>query len=156
MASTLKKVVVRRFDRESLSGFVNPLSYLQSHEIEVLRPEGSVARVPYSELKDVCFVRDFDAEPETSRVFNTRPKLEGLWARMMFRDGEVRDGILANNLLSWDIHGFTVIPPEPDSNNQRVFVPRAALRSMQVLGVVGSPLRPRKKKGEVEGQSKLF
>jgi hypothetical protein len=27
--STAKKVVVRRFDRETLTGFVNPFSYLQ-------------------------------------------------------------------------------------------------------------------------------
>jgi hypothetical protein len=39
-----------------------------------------------------------------------------------------------------------VTPPESDANNQRVFVPRQALRSIQVLGVVGSPLRTRRKK----------
>jgi hypothetical protein len=65
---------------------------------------------------------------------------------MMFRDGEVMDGILPNNLLVWEISGFTVTPPEPDSNNQRVFVPRSALKNIQILGVVGSPLRTRKKK----------
>ena len=56
------------------------------------------------------------------------------------------DGILPNNLLAWDIAGFTVTPPEPDANNQRVFVPRQALKSIQVLGVVGSPLRPEAEK----------
>ena len=53
---------------------------------------------------------------------------------MVFADGEVMDGIMANNLLGWDVAGFTVTPPEPDSNNQRVFVPRQALKTMQVLG----------------------
>jgi hypothetical protein len=65
---------------------------------------------------------------------------------MSFRDGEVLDGILPNNLLSWDIAGYMVTPPESDANNQRVFVPRQALRSIQVLGVVGSPLRGKRKK----------
>ena len=157
MASTAKKVVVRRFDRDSLSGFVNPLQYLQPLQLELLRPDGSLALVPYGDVKDVCFVRDFDAEPESARIFLTRPKLEGLWARMVFRDGEVQDGILPNNLLVWDLYGYTVTPPEPDSNNQRVFIPRQALRSIQVLGVVGSPIsvKKRKKAAEIE-QPTLF
>ena len=74
-----------------------------------------------------------------------------------FRDGEVMDGILPNNLLAWEIAGFTVTPPEPDANNQRVFVPRQALQSIQVLGVVGSPLRPKRKKAApLQDQPSLF
>jgi hypothetical protein len=145
-SSTAKKVVVRRFDRENLTGFVNSLSYLQPHNLELLTPEGSLVLLPYEDVKSVCFVKDFEAEAEPRRVFLTRPKLEGLWVRMLFRDGEVLDGILPNNLLAWEIAGFTVTPPEPDANNQRVFVPRSALKSIQVLGVVGSPLRVKKKK----------
>jgi hypothetical protein len=145
-SSTAKKVVVRRFDRENLTGFVNSLTYLQPHNLELLTPEGSLVLLPYEDVKSVCFVKDFEAEAESRRVFLTRPKLEGLWVRMLFRDGEVLDGILPNNLLAWEFAGFTVTPPEPDANNQRVFVPRSALKSIQVLGVVGSPLRVKKKK----------
>lgn len=145
-ASTAKKVIVRRFDRENLIGYINPLSYLQPQGLELLKPDGALVVVPYGELKSVSFVKDFDAEAEPARVFLTRPRLEGLWARMVFRDGEVMDGILPNNLLSWEVAGFTVTPPESDSNNQRVFVPREALRSIQILGVVGSPLKGRRKK----------
>jgi hypothetical protein len=145
-SSTVKKVVVRRFDRENLLGFVNPFSYLQPSAIEILTPGGSLVLLPYEDVKSVCFVKDFEAEAESRRIFMTRPKLEGLWVRMLFRDGEILDGILPNNLLAWEIAGFTVTPPEPDANNQRVFVPRSALKSIQVLGVVGSPLRPKRKK----------
>lgn len=156
-SSTVKKVVVRRFDRENLLGFVNPFSYLQPSAIEILSPEGSLVLLPYDEVRSVCFVKDFEAEAEPRRIFMTRPKLEGLWVRMLFRDGEILDGILPNNLLAWEIAGFTVTPPEPDANNQRVFVPRSALKSIQVLGVVGSPLRPkRKKSGPAPDQPTLF
>ena len=155
--STNKMVVVRRFDRENLSGYVNPLSYLQPHNVELLKPDGALVRLPYEEVKSVCFVKDFEAEAESRRIFLTRPKLEGLWVRMQFRDGEIMDGILPNNLLVWDISGFTVTPPEPDANNQRVFVPRSALRSIQVLGVVGSPLRSKRKKAAAPSdQQTLF
>jgi hypothetical protein len=156
-SSTAKKVVVRRFDRENLTGFVNLFTYLQPAAVELLKPDGTLILLPYEEVKSVCFVKDFEAEAESRRIFMTRPKLEGLWVRMVFRDGEVMDGVLPNNLLGWDVAGFSVTPPEPDANNQRVFVPRPALKSIQVLGVVGSPLRTKRKKTTPAGdQPTLF
>jgi hypothetical protein len=156
-SSTAKKVVVRRFDRENLTGFVNVFSYLQPNAVEILKPDGTLVLLPYDEVKSVCFVKDFETETETGKIFMTRPKLEGVWVRMLFRDGEVLDGIMPNNLLAWDITGFTVTPPEPDSNNQRIFVPRSALQNIQVLGVVGSPLRAKRKKaGQASDQPTLF
>ena len=156
-SSTAKKVIVRRFERESVSGFVNQFSYLQPQAIELLTPEGSLALLPYAEVRSVAFVKDFEEDSEQRRVFLTRPKLEGLWVRMVFRDGEVLDGILPNNLLAWESTGFTVTPPEPDGNHQKVFVPREALKSIQILGVVGSPLRGKLKKAVKSGdQPSLF
>src|SRR5271165_7096587 len=104
---------------------------------------GSVNVVPYDEVKLVCFVRDFQqGEPRKElRLFTTRPKLEGLWLRMYFRDGDAMDGLLSNNLLQLETYGFSVIPPDPGFQNQRVFVPKSALRTIQVMGVIGSPLR---------------
>jgi hypothetical protein len=154
--STAKKVVVRRFERETLTGFVNPFSYLQPQNIEILRPDGSLMLLPYGEVRSVSFVKDFEGGEERPRVFLNRPKQEGLWVRMVFLDGEVMDGILPNNLLSWEAAGITVTPPEPDSNSQRVFVPRTALRSVQVLGVVGSPLRAKRRKAPAVDQPTLF
>jgi hypothetical protein len=155
--STTKKAIVRRFDKEPLAGYVNPLSYLQLTGVELLSADGNVALVPYEEVRSVCFVRDLDAPAEAGRqLFNTRPKMEGLWVSLHFRDGEVMEGMLVNNLLQLEQQGFSVIPPDPNGNNQRVFVPRAALRSVEVLGVVGSPLKRRKLKGAPEGQIELF
>ncbi len=142
-ASTSKKVVIRRFDREPLKGFVNPQSYLQADGLELLSTNGVLAKVPYEDVKAVCFVRDFNAEePSTERrTFASRPKNFGLWVRMRFRDGEVMDGLFPNNLLQWEAQGYTFVPPNPSSNNQKVFVPRMAVTEVQVLAVVGSPLR---------------
>ncbi len=155
--STTKKAVIRRFDREALAGYVNPLSFQQPDGVELLSADGNVSVVPYDDIKTVSFVREFGAGDESTRlVFNTRPKMEGLWIRFQFRDGEVMEGVMPNNLLPLDPHGFTVIPPDPYSNHQRVFVPRAALRSVEVLGVVGSPLKKRKEKLPAKEQIGLF
>jgi hypothetical protein len=156
--STSKKVRISRFEREPLLGFVNPLTYLRPTGVELLTPDGDYSVVPYDEVKAVQFVKDFEPpDPATERkVFNTRPKMDGLWVRVKFRDGEVMDGILANNLLAMESHGFSVVPPDPYSNNQRLFLPRAALVELQVLGVVGSPLRRRKPKPVPKEQIGLF
>jgi hypothetical protein len=155
--STTKKAILRRFEKEPLAGYVNPISFLQPTGIEVLSAEGRVTTVPYEEIKTVSFVRDFEGSGDAGRrVFNTRPKIEGLWLSLEFRDGEVLEGILPNDLLQLEPFGFTVVPPDSYSNNQRVFVPRAALRSAEVLGVVGSPLRRRRAKAVPKEQIGLF
>lgn len=156
-ASTTKKALVRRFDREPLQAFVNPIEYLQKDGIEIISPAGAVVFIGYYDLKNVCFVKDFAIPAEPAKQFQTRPKMDGLWVRMKYRDGEVMDGILPNNLLQWDRYGYSLIPPEPYSNNQRVFVPREALTDIHVLGVVGSPLtKGTRKKRVLIGQPTLF
>lgn len=157
-ASTNKRIIVRRFDREPVTGFVNPQSYLQQTGVEVLSQSGSVLLFPYTDIKALYFVRDFDNfEVESDpKVFNARPKMNGIWVRMRFRDGDVLEGLLANNLLLLDPFGFTVVPPGPAVSSQRVFVPRAALSDLQVLGVIGSPLRGRKPKPKPKEQIGLF
>jgi Family of unknown function (DUF6982) len=159
-ASTAKKVLIRRFERESLSGFVNPQAYLLPDGVELLTPSGDLAIIPYNDIKVVCFVKDFEVAPDSTekKVFNSRPKMDGLWVRMQLRDGEVMDGILSNNLLSLSPGGFSVVPPDAYSNNQHLFIPRAALTQIHVLGVVGSPLKTRKAKTKPvpEEQISLF
>jgi hypothetical protein len=142
-SSTNKKVHIQRFDRESLAGFVNPNTYLTGGGVELLLRSGTLHVVPYTEIKAVYFVRDFPVgEPDDRRAFLSRPKLDGLWVKLRFRDHDALEGVIPNNLLQIDASGFLIIPPD---STQRLFVPRAALLEVQVLGVVGSPLRTRKK-----------
>ncbi len=151
-------MLISRFDRESLSGFVSPATYLQPAGLEVLTLTGTLMMVPYLEVKTVAFVRDFDqGEPSRElRAFTARPKMAGLWVRMRFRDGDMLDGVLTNNLLLLDGIGFTVIPPDPGYQNQRIFIPKAALTQLEVLGVVGSALRSRKSQKPAKDQIELF
>jgi len=155
--STTKKVLVRRFERETAQGFASPQQYLQPAGIEILKTDGTTLLLPYREVKTVSFVRDFPAPgaPEDRKTFHTRPKMEGLWVRMLFRDHDLMEGILPNNLLQIDPYGFSFVPPDPYSNNQRIFVPREALRDIHVLGVVGGKAA-RTKKEEAKEQIRLF
>jgi hypothetical protein len=154
-----KKVLVARFDRESLQGFVQTPAGLEGDAVELLRPEGSLVRIPFAETKLVCFVRDFEAGEtwQDHRAFATRPKTAGLWVRFRLRDGDWLEGILPNNLLQIEAAGFSAVPAAPAVQNQRIFVPRLALAGVEVLGVIGSSLRrrPARKPGD-DGQLKMF
>jgi hypothetical protein len=155
-ASTTKKALLRRFDREALQGYINPVSFLQPGGVELLSEAGNVSLVPYAEIKTIAFVREFGASPGPERrAFLTRPKTAGLWVSLRFRDGETLEGVMPNNLLQLDPYGFTIIPPD-SSSNQRIFAPRSALVEVEVLGVIGSPLNRRKPKAAAKEQIGLF
>ncbi len=158
--STTKKVLVRRLDGQVIAGYTSPPTYQRPDGVEVLTRDGQVLLVAYKDLKAVYFVREFEpaASGEEKKIFQSRPKLEGLWVRMKFRDEDVLDGVLANDLLQLTDKGLTVTPPDPYSNNQRIFVPRLALVELTVLGVIGSPLsKPRRKRRAAEKeQIELF
>ena len=49
-------------------------------------------------------------EPER-KTFLSRPKLDGLWVRLRFRDEDVMEGIVANNLLELLDTGVRLTPP---------------------------------------------
>ena len=154
--SANKKVLVARFDREALQGFVQTPGGLQADALELLTPEGTLLQIPYSETKAVCFVRDFENTEswKRNRTFAARPKTAGLWIQLRFRDGDTMEGLIPNNLMQVEASGYSVIPPDPSFQNQRVFVPKEALESVQVLGVIGSPLRRRTKEGAAKDKDK--
>lgn len=154
--STTKKAVIRRYQRETLAGYINPASFLQPTGVELISEEGKALVAPYGEIKTVSFVREFSDADAGRKVFLARPKMEGLWVSLKFRDGEVLEGVLPNNLMQIDHYGFMIVPPDPSGRQQRVFVPRAALVSAEVLGVVGSPLKKRKPQPVAGGQIRLF
>ncbi|HTP90008.1 MAG TPA: hypothetical protein VMJ34_23845, partial [Bryobacteraceae bacterium] len=60
-ASTIKKVLVRRYDRETLAGHVNPAVYLLPEGVELVTTQGNSVIVPYPDVKSVAFVRDFES-----------------------------------------------------------------------------------------------
>jgi hypothetical protein len=157
-SSTNKKVLIARFDRAPLQGFVQTPEGLQADSVELLTPDGNLLRVPLSETKAVCFVRDFEntADWRKHRAFATRPKTSGLWVRLKFRDGDTIEGLLPNNLMLVEPGGYSVLPPDPTFQNQRMFVPRMALEGVEVLGVIGSPLRKRTKPPDKDDQIKMF
>jgi hypothetical protein len=132
----------------------------RSAEIDLLTPDGEHRSIRLQDMKSVYFVREFKDtfEPER-KTFLSRPKLDGLWVRLRFRDQDVMEGIVSNNLLDLLDTGVQLTPPDLHGNVLHMFIPRSALAEMKVLGVVGVARRsPQATKDmrAVEAQSKLF
>ena len=145
MSSTHKKVVVRKADRDSVNGYVAPSNFVVDGKLELLNTTGNVVAIDLRDIKAVYFVREFsDSDVFTRKTFTTRPRTEGLWVRLKFKDNEVIEGILPNDLTQNPPEGFLMNPPDLRSNTQRVFVPRTALTSVTVLAVIGAARRRRK------------
>ncbi|MGH9691861.1 MAG: DUF6982 domain-containing protein [Candidatus Acidiferrales bacterium] len=136
--STHKKVVVLLADGPPVQGYLNPTNLGKSPEIDLLTTSGEHQAVPLADIKCVYFVREFKEPFEPDRkAFMRRPKLDGLWVRLSFRDGDVSEGIVANDLLDLLDTGVQITPPDLRGNTLRMFIPRTALLEMKVLGVVG-------------------
>jgi len=145
MSSTHKKVIVHKADRDTVNGHVAPANFVVDGKLELLNTTGNVVAIDLRDIKAVYFVREFsDSETLTRKTFTTRPRTEGLWVRLKFKDSDVIEGILPNDLTQNPPEGFLMNPPDLRSNTQRVFVPRVALTSVTVLAVIGAARRRRK------------
>ncbi|MGC1619304.1 MAG: hypothetical protein WA765_12520 [Candidatus Acidiferrum sp.] len=137
-ASTHKKVVIVLADKKTLRGYLNPTRLGQSDPIDLLSPDGEHHEIPLDRVRSIYFVREFsdDFEPER-KAFLSRPKLDGLWLRLRYLDGETLEGVVPNDLLSVLDNGIQITPPDLNSSTDRIFIPRSALTELTVLGVVG-------------------
>ena len=145
MPSTHKKVVVRKIDRDSINGFVAPANFVHEGKLELLNTAGNAIAIDLREVKVVYFVREFgETESPSRKTFTTRPRTEGLWVRLRFKDGDVLEGMMPNDLMQNSTEGYLINPPDLRSNTQRMFVPRSALESLTVLAVIGATRRRRR------------
>lgn len=142
-SSTRKKVVIRKLDKELVKGYLDPETFLTPTGVEMLDLEGRLLNLPLDQIKGVYFVRDFEGHRERPerKVFLTRPRMNGLWVRMTFKDSEIMDGLISENLLSHESHGYFVTMPDVYSNNLKIYIPRSSLSGLDVLGVINNGAR---------------
>jgi hypothetical protein len=155
-ASSQKKVIVRALDGQDLPGYLNQAQIGQGDTLDLLTPDGEHQEIPLKLVKAVYFVREFAEtfEPER-KAFVSRPKLDGLWVRMVFRDNDTLEGVIPNDLLELLDRGVQITPPDLHGQTARIFVPRTALTELRVLGVVGVARR-KAPKPPLPPQPRLF
>lgn len=154
MPTARKPVIVRKLSRDWCAGYASPAFGQDGSELEILDLSGKVLRIGWEQVKWVCYVRDLataagesgsQAYPERllHKRFSIRPRSAGLWLRILLADGDELEGIAANDRSLIEGAGLMLTPPDTRSNTQRVYVPRLAVQSLEVVGLIGAPGRKR-------------
>jgi hypothetical protein len=163
MASQRKPVIVRKFSRDWCAGYAGTSFGQEAAELEILDLNGKVLRIGWEQVKWVCSVRDFPsgetANPERllHKRFAIRPRTPGLWLRMTLTDGEELEGLAANDRSLVEGAGLLLTPPDTRSNTQRIYVPRQAIQTLEVVSLIGTAGRKRTGRAEpVAEQPGLF
>jgi hypothetical protein len=149
MASQRKPVIVRKFSREWLAGYAPATFPPHAPEFEILDLGGKVAWIRWETVKWVCYVRDFPTSPADQanperllhKRFTVRPRTAGLWLRMTLNDGEELEGLAPNDKSLIDGAGLLLTPPDQRSNTQRIYVPRQAIQTLEVVSLIGAARR---------------
>ncbi len=151
MASLRKPVIVRKFSRDWCPGYAAVSFGQDAPELEILDLGGKILRIAWEQVKWVCYVRDFPAASSGSdssnperllhKRFSTRPRTAGVWLRLTLKDGEEFEGLAANDRSLLEGVGLMLTPPDTRSNTQRIYVPRAAIQSLEVAGLIGAASR---------------
>lgn len=144
MASQRKPVIVRKFSRDWCAGYASAGFGQMEAELEILDLTGKVLRIGWEQVKWVCYVRDFPAgetaNPERllHKRFAIRPRTPGIWLRMTLTDGEELEGLAANDRTLVGGAGLLLTPPDTRSNTQRIYVPRQAIQTLEVVSLIGA------------------
>jgi hypothetical protein len=159
MAVSRKKVIVRKLSRDWLSGYLAPSDFVVQGQAGLLDLGGKLISVNLSEVKWICFVRDFQSgdmnQPERllRKTFAARPRSQGLWVRARLKDNDLIEGLAQNDLTLLEGEGLFLIPPDTRSNTQRIFLPRQAIAELDILAVI----RPGARRGPADTvQESLF
>jgi hypothetical protein len=162
MAPARKPVIVRKFSRDWCAGYAAAAIAPDAPELEILDLAGKVLRVGWEQVKWVCYVRDLpapwsdQANPERllHKRFSIRPRTAGLWLRMTLTDGEELEGLATNDRSLIDGAGLLLTPPDTRSNTQRIYVPRQAIQTLEVVSLIGTG--GRRRTGARADQPELF
>ena len=152
MGGSQKKVIIRFEDQTVLAGYLPGSGIVSSTSVgsvQFLDVTGRLQLLEFAKIRYVAYVRDFNLNdlkmPErlARQRFLGRPRSEGLWVQITFRDGEILEGLAAlDKTLIEDAAcdgGIYMTPPDIRTNTQRLFVPRAAMAELTVLGVITNP-----------------
>lgn len=149
MSTSRKKAIFRKLSRDWVAGYVPLASFVRDGRVEMLDLDGKVIALDVEDLKWICYVRDFNSgelnNPErlVRKTFAGRPRGEGLFVRARLKDGDLVEGLAANDATLVASEGVFLTPPDLRSNTQRIWIPKTALEGLEVIAVVGAAKRPR-------------
>ncbi len=167
MASGQKKVILRTLAGTLTWGYLPQTLFLRENQVPVMSTDSRLTPMSLNDIKTISYVKDFNLDDSVNperllrRTFLARPRGDGLWLRLTFLDDDILEGLGTLDIASLDSlladRGLLLTPPDPRGNTQRLFIPRSALRSLEVLGFVTAPSkRPAKPTSTSNPQPHLF
>jgi hypothetical protein len=146
-SSELDMLVIQFGDR-TVKGYADRGQWPSEEDLDihtappVFRPLGSdtMEPIPLDGVKAIFFVKSFEGKwHDDLRFHDHLPALECLWVRATFHDGEVIEGLIANN-QNYVLHpGFYMSPIDPEGNNWLIYVLKNKLKDFQILGLRQAP-----------------
>jgi len=131
----MNKVVARFRDGRMLKGVAMDLD--PAKPSFHLRPAegGKAHEVRLDDLKAIFFVRSFEGNPQRKEVRTLDPgdvRARGsTTVSFMFEDGEIIVGLAIRYPPIKPFH--YIVPADPGSNNMRILINQAAVKSMQAI-----------------------
>jgi hypothetical protein len=174
MAAGQKKVILRTLTGTLAWGYLQSTLFVLENNVPLMATDGRTNSFPIRDIKTISYVKDFnlddpvDPERLTRRTFPARPRGDGIWLRLTFLKpspeagiaDDILEGLTPLDLPALDAlladRGILLIPPDPRGNTQRIFVPRSALQSLEVLGYVTAPSRRLSRPSRTNNQPTLF
>ena len=147
MSSSRKKAIFRKFSRDWVAGYLPLHGFVHEGSVEMLDLDGKVVSLDAKDLKWICYVRDFNSgelnNPErlVRKTFAGRPRGDGLFVRARLKDGDMVEGLAANDVSLVSSEGVFLTPPDLRSNTQRLWIPRTSLEELDVVAVIGAAKR---------------
>ncbi|HZZ37664.1 MAG TPA: hypothetical protein VFE06_00945 [Acidobacteriaceae bacterium] len=149
MSTSRKKAIFRKLSRDWVAGYVPLAAFVHEDRVEMLDLDGKVVALEVEDLKWICYVRDFNSgelnNPErlVRKTFAGRPRGEGLFVRARLKDGDLLEGLAANDVSLVASEGVFLTPPDLRSNTQRIWIPKTSLEALEVIAVVGAAKKQR-------------
>lgn len=135
VSQPFQKVVLRFRDGEMEKTQTFRHFSVSHASIQVVGTDGKVRFVKLQDLKAVFFVKRFEGDPEYREkkdvVLPQGPRAGNTVAITLF-DGEKLAGKSINP--KGDRNGLFLFPSDPNSNNERIFVPHCAIETIIIDG----------------------
>ena len=138
------RVVARFVDGRVLKGTIHDFAPGKAvFHIQPTEPGSPTLKVPVGALKALFFVKDYEGDPKRKdRTDFDDASAQGRRLIVHFTDGEAVAGI--TSAFAPDKPGFFMTPADPNTNNDRIFVLRGAVRRIEwVADVPAGASRPR-------------
>jgi len=141
-------MLVIQFGDRTVKGYTDIQEWpsAQSLDFNVKKPvfrrigASELESIPLEGVKAIFFVKSFEGKwHDDLRFHDHLPAPDCLWVRVTFLDGEIIEGLIANDQNFVIRAGFYMAPIDPEGNNWLIYVLKNKLKELQILGLRQAP-----------------